>query len=457
MQSENFDKKIKDSLSQRPPGNDTPAWDKMEPLLDKHMPLEKKDRRRIFLILFLFLLTGGGAFLIWQNSAGDKNHVSAIESQNKNPDPIGIGSTKTDNPAANNTNSVTTNTDKENVSEKAPTDLNGQPGSDFQKRKTPVNSSSPSQISNDPEFIITDASVSKLKKQKEINKPVADNIPPTDNTNSKADKETNQKTIDDIAKTKSDPVSIDKNEPVKADIQKPITENKTAEQKPERKESQPLLTEKSSTKKQKDQRSFFDNLFFSVSAGPDFTTVGLHNTGKVELAYGAGLGYKISDKFSIRTGFYSARKVYTADPEDYDPPYNVSQYYPNLKNIEANCKVYEIPVTLDYTISKNKKASWFVSGGVSSLIMKEEKYDYYFKPNYSPTYVTYTRTIHNQNKHYFSQLNISGGYTRNINNNISLRAEPYVKVAMHGVGFGKVNLNSGGVLFSAIIKPFAKK
>ena len=54
MQSENFDKKIKDSLSQRPPGNDTPEWDKMETLLDKHMPAEKKDRRRIFFILFSF-------------------------------------------------------------------------------------------------------------------------------------------------------------------------------------------------------------------------------------------------------------------------------------------------------------------------------------------------------------------------------------------------------------------
>ncbi len=88
MQSENFDKKIKDSLSQRPPGNDNPAWDKMEVLLDKHLPQEKRDRRRIFFILFLFLLTGGGAFLIWQNGNGDKNNISAIESQNKNPDSL---------------------------------------------------------------------------------------------------------------------------------------------------------------------------------------------------------------------------------------------------------------------------------------------------------------------------------------------------------------------------------
>lgn len=44
-----------------------------------------------------------------------------------------------------------------------------------------------------------------------------------------------------------------------------------------------------------------------------------------------------------------------------------------------------------------------------------------------------------------------------LNKNISLQAEPYVKIAMDGVGYGKVKLNSGGVLFSAVIKPFAKK
>jgi hypothetical protein len=54
-------------------------------------------------------------------------------------------------------------------------------------------------------------------------------------------------------------------------------------------------------------------------------------------------------------------------------------------------------------------------------------------------------------------LNLSGGYTRVLNKNISLQAEPYFKIALDGIGYGKVKLNSGGVLFSAVIKPFAKK
>src|SRR6185436_20159290 len=99
MQSENFDMKIKDSLSQRPPGNDSPQWDKMEPLLDKHMPVEKKDRRRIFFILFLFLLLGGGAFFILKNNSGNKNGIAANKSNTENPTQSNTQPNTIDNPA----------------------------------------------------------------------------------------------------------------------------------------------------------------------------------------------------------------------------------------------------------------------------------------------------------------------------------------------------------------------
>jgi len=454
MQSENFDKKIRDSLSQRPPGNDNPEWDKMEALLDKHLPVEKKDRRRFFFILlFLFLLTGGGAFLIWQNVDRDKNKIADIKSQDK----------KTGTAASTNSKPTTENIDANRInSEKEANDLNDQTNSVSKEITVPKSVTSSNDDSPPAEFTVINPSISKKVKEKRTDKPVIENIYPTEKTdnrtveNKEADKK--QRETENVIKTETNPVLTERNEVTKADeLQKPITENKIAEQKPETKESQPITTEKSNSQKQKNKNSFLNNLFFAVSAGPDFSSVGFDNPGKIQFAYGAGLGYKISNKFSVRTGFYSVKKVYAADPGDYHPPANFWAYYPNLENIDADCRVYEIPVMLDYTISSNKKQSWFVSGGVSSLLMKEETYEYYFKPNYSPTYVTYSRTIKDQNKHYFSQLNIAGGYTRNINKNISVRAEPYIKIAMNGVGFGKVNLNSGGVLFSAIIKPFARK
>lgn len=454
MQSENFDKKIKDSLSQRPPGNDIPDWDKMETLLDKHMPVEKKDRRRIFFILFSFLLLGSGTFLVWQNTSGDKKEVAEIKS------PVQNSATKENSKTGNTANGKVTNTSQlpNSTSDRS----TSSPGPDTQTKvlvdETPLHEENQ-----------TEALIAKVDKKKKTSTSA---VKRTNNSKQKSsnqtidelvkDTEPERSLIENLTKSENEPIVTEKKEPAKeSELGKAKTENKPESyrvdgQKDETKETKPVAIKKTDNKKQKDNSSFANNFFVSVSAGPDLSKVG-DNTGEVRLAYGAGIGYQISKRFSVRTGFYAGRKVYTADPGDYHPPTNFWQYYPNLENIDADCKVYDIPIIVDYKISSNKKQSWFASLGVSSLLMKEETYEYYFKPNYSPTYVTYTKKIDNKNKHYFSVLNLSGGYTRVINKNISLQAEPYLKIALEGVGYGKVNLNSGGVLFSAVIKPFAKK
>jgi len=448
MQSENFDKKIKNSLSQRPPGNDIPDWDKMETLLDKHMPVKKDDRRRIFFILFSFLLLGGGAFLVWQNSNSNKKEVAEIKS------PIQNSATKENNKPGN------TGTEKSTSTSRLPNNTIDRPASsqDTDPQTNTVNNTPPGKE------IKTYTSIANADKNKKTNTTV---YTKTGNSKQKRsdqkidelvkDTEPERTLIENLTKSENEPTVTEKKELAKdAEAEKAKTESKPDEQKEETKETKPIAVKKTDGKNQKNNNTFANNFFVSVSAGPDLSKVG-DNTGEVRLAYGAGIGYQISKRFSVRTGFYAGRKVYTADPGDYHPPNNFWSYYPNLENIEANCKVYDIPITVDYKISSNKKQSWFVSAGVSSLLMKEETYDYYFKPNNSPNYITYTKTINNQNKHYFSVLNLSGGYTRILNKNISLQAEPYLKIAMDGIGYGKVNLNSGGVLFSAVIKPFAKK
>ena len=448
MQSDNFDKKIKDSLSQRPPGNDNPEWDKMETLLDKHMPVEKKDRRRIFFILFSFLLLGGGVFLVWQNSISNKE-VAELKSPKQNSatkENNKPGNTGTDN--GTNTSQLPNNTVDLSASSQDP---------DRQANVLVTDIPSSKEIQ-------TDASITKVDKNKKTStsvnkKTVNSKQKSSDQTIDELVKDTEPERtlIEDLTKSENEPTITENKESVnEPEVEKTKSDNKVDEQKEETKETKPVAIKKTDSKKQKNNSSFANNFFVSVSAGPDLSKVG-DNTGEVRLAYGVGIGYQISKKFSVRTGFYAGRKVYTADPGDYHPPTNFWQYYPNLENIEANCKVYDIPITVDYKISSNKKQSWFVSAGVSSLLMKEETYEYYFKPNNSPNYITYTKKVDNQNKHYFSVLNLSGGYTRVLNKNISLQAEPYLKIAMDGVGYGKVNLNSGGVLFSAVIKPFAKK
>ena len=465
MQSENFDNKIKDSLSQRPPGNEKPEWDKMQTLLDQHLPVEKKDRRRIFFILFMFLLLSGGAFFVWKNTGTSDRNItdSKPNTENSTANNNQDKSTEKDGTKAEPTAKANpeNNTDETTSSQKQDQSAIPQQSNTNQKSNETV-------LPKSEKTTTTNVTIPNTNVKVKPNKGDARNSKPSNQVTAKANN--NAQPITSIEQNSSqqnipavvDKQKVDDSEKITdsqkpGEVKQPATEKITEEQKQSKPaESQPILTASSKTEKQKNKSSFLDNLFFTVSAGPDFSTVGTDDLGKVKPVVGVGIGYQLTKKFSLRTGFYTARKVYTADPYDYHPPYNVWAAYPNLKDIEANCKVYELPVTIDYTFSQNKKQGWFVSAGLSTFIMKEERYDYHYKPNSSPTYVTYTKRINNENKHYFSVLDLSGGYTRHINKNFSLRAEPYTKFALGGVGYGKVKLNGGGVLVSAIIRPFVK-
>ena len=155
----------------------------------------------------------------------------------------------------------------------------------------------------------------------------------------------------------------------------------------------------------------------------------------------------------MRTGFYFAKKIYNAAPDQYHTP---GGNYPYLTDVDATCKIYEIPVSLSYSFGQRKKHNWFGSVGLSSFIMKKEDYTYNYKTPAGQTY-TYYRGVSNENKHYFSVLNLSGGYQYQLNKRLSLQAEPYFKIPLGGVGQGKVKLNSAGILFTLTVKPFAKR
>lgn len=443
MLSENLDKKIKESLEQRTPAFDENSWQKMEKLLDKHLPQKKDNRRRWIILIFFFLLLGGGAaFLLTGKISSEAIRVISnqpvhnditvkeeIASDSKDkpetkPDPIYKKEDnifKTKNGAESGTTTILP--DKKYSAKQS-----------F-KSITPV------------EKIYF--SKKKIATQQQINNPEK-NIYGNGNTANK-----NKKT--GIQPEKGLAITIlQQQENLKQEVKATEKETGSTEIKPvpeKEKITEPILADskKATSGIKKSILKNFAVLFF---AGPDISAVGISNMGKLKLVYGAGIGYKISNRFSVRSGFYVGKKVYSANPEDYNPPASFWAYYPNLKRIDADCKIYEIPVSLDYHFGISKKQSWFVSAGVSGLFMKKEVYNYYFKPAYSPQYIYNSRSYNNKNKFYFPILNLSGGYAKKISPLFTIQAAPYFKIAMTGVGYGKVRLNSSGILFTVSIPPF---
>jgi len=469
MLDEEMDDIIKNAAAKHHPAYNDGAWEKMEAQLDKHLP-QKKDRKKFIFFLLFFLLLGGGALLTVVKFTGNKNAVSSKLAETKGNEQTAVTPSTVNTVPVNektapfNENSVPLNENSKNS-----------PGSNAteQQQQDPVNTLTPNtsaQYNNNgpsnAELVKNKRSTitKKGRANMSISSPgLFDETIATTGKKTKAVK-TAPADVDKtgVAVTGNNPEDNEtKNEPSTPSISK-TGKNTIEEQKKEKVKQDKEIKEKDkeiaavkpspSPEKKKSKKSPFSNFGITVSAGPDMSFVKLNNTGKTTLNYGAGLSYSFAKRFTARAGFYVSRKIYSAKPDQYTG----GTVYPYLDMVDANCKIYEIPVALSYDIIKKKKYNLFGGLGISSYLMKTEDYDYNYKMPSGQNY-TYKTGVKDENKHYFSVLTLSAGYQYKISKRVSVQAEPYVKLPLAGVGIGKIKLNSSGILFTATVKPFAKK
>ena len=167
---------------------------------------------------------------------------------------------------------------------------------------------------------------------------------------------------------------------------------------------------------------------------------------------GVLINYQLNRRLQLRTGFLTSRKVYQAGEGDYHPPKIFWNYVSKLEHVDANCLIYEIPLLLQYRLGKQANSPWALSAGLSSLLMKKESYDYDFidlagQDRYM------TGEYENYSNHFFSTFHLSGSYRLSLSKRWNLGVEPYVKLPLSGVGYGKVRLYSAGIMLSATIHP----
>jgi hypothetical protein len=458
MQFDDFDKRIREAADHHHPSYEEKAWTKMEKQLDKHMPTGKDDRRRIIFLLLLFVLLGGGAWLFidkpWKQSSTQISGVSESAGKQGNSDNKNLNSATGNSPATNNAvpgESVSQNTNSIPANSGDGSSVGSGNVAGTSKDNTISQTQSPSGKSQDNEFSIATNSPSRGKRSKPADTKTTVSKDQASFTQDKKRENGNiAKSNADVPKDNTvgnNPIAVP---PAAVDtkdistVKEPVpaaTDSKNQELAKTKTDSVPAAKVKPAKKKKGSE----NGLAFSFSAGPDISAIGFDNAGKTQLVYGAGLSYTFAHKFVVRSGFYVARKIYSASPSDYKPKNPLPN--PNyLIAIDADCKVYEIPVNIAWNFLQKKNHSWFGAAGLSSYIMKEEKYDYIYKwPGGQPT--PYTYTFNNENKHLFSVLSISGGYTRRFGK-LSLSAEPYMKLPLSGIGHGNVQLNSFGILFT---------
>jgi hypothetical protein len=458
MWDEEINKKIKDAADQYHPAYDDNAWDKMERLLDEHLPLKKDRRRIIYFLPLVLLLTGVLFFMIFRKETIPSSQISGKtllksnpeKSQSENQNFSSEEVVASPNPVKSGKNSVA-DVKGENVLLKKPSINVVNPGT---KKTDKLSVRNNVDITNRNTQVTSKNLLHNNQGKQSEDGPLSIEINSKRNSNEK--NSANETTIHHTGKPTNDDIVS----PAIADINTPLKKVNTDITKDEKetiKSEDVAKVEKpkdanSTSKQKKPKKNFIQNFGIGLGIGPDVSAVELRRTGKITFTYGADLSYSFTDKFTLRTGFYVAKKIYTVNEDEYyvRPGSTWNNY---LQSIDANCKVYEVPVTLSYNFGKTKNHNWFASAGLSSYFMKRESYVYFYK---YPSGLTDNKswTVTNQNKHYFSVLDISTGYEYSFNKRFSIIAEPYVKLPLSGIGVGKIKLNSAGVLFTAAVKPF---
>ncbi len=426
MSFEELDKKIRDAADMHQPSYNEKAWTKMEHLLDKHLP-QKKDPRKRFIFWMIAFLISTSLLMIWLNTDLSKQHAisTATEENAQKNVPHAIQPEKKlnddhkilkNNPAGT-AKMIQGNTTAQNINITTPGKL--------KQHQTAGNF-------NNIQYNTLQYPLSSTRNQStSVNNPLVNETNPEPFIKLPAEKMNANNLFDKSILAKYF------NSDQRADIPSNIP---------------PVLNEENSNGK----RSFAQKLFIAVSAGPSVSSVGMNNPGKVTAQYGGSIKYALNNKWTIGTGFFINKKVYAAGKDDYRPPAGYWTYYTDLLNVDADCDVYEIPLTVSYSIKKSSKHEWLASTGVSSYLMKKETYNYLYK-NQSGQVLNREWSIERKNLHPLSALTLSAGYRHHINQRTSILIEPNFKIPLKGVGYGKVKFYNAGTLVTLQVKPFAKK
>jgi hypothetical protein len=199
----------------------------------------------------------------------------------------------------------------------------------------------------------------------------------------------------------------------------------------------------------------FSGVFILAAVGAEASSTKLlsFKNSSISPVYGVGLGYSFNKRISVQTGFYAAAKKYIAGPGDYKVKAGSYLSTVNIINVDANCMIYEIPLSVQYNWIIRPKTNYFASAGLSGYIMKKEKYNYTYE-RYNTIYrypYDYTK-----NTHLLAALRLSAGIEKQVGRKLFVQAAPVINIPLQGVGEGQVKLFTTGLQVGLKYFPFKK-
>ncbi len=183
-----------------------------------------------------------------------------------------------------------------------------------------------------------------------------------------------------------------------------------------------------------------------LSIAPDYSGVSFKGN-KAGFGLGVTASYYLSNRLSISSGVFYAKKDYDLVESRYGGYNSLWNQIQRPNQIEASCNVIEIPINFRLDMISTNKNKVFMSTGLSTYFMAEE--NYIFTYNFEGPSALPGMNLRGENKHLFSIYNLSIGFQRRLSDRFGIEIEPYIKVPVGGVGVWDVNLTSSGSFVTA--------
>jgi hypothetical protein len=193
------------------------------------------------------------------------------------------------------------------------------------------------------------------------------------------------------------------------------------------------------------------SLNIGFTFGPDYTNAGGIANNQIGNNIGLTLGYYLTDKLSINTGFIYSNKFYWSDPQNYffqRPVNNVGSFAapPPIDYINGASNIWELPLTLRYDFAHHNKTRFFANAGLSSYFMMKQTYIYFLHSGQNQ--LAYKISDNQQVNYWFGIADISVGFEAEIGKGFSFQAEPFLKLPLRDMGMENLRLTSYGFLMT---------
>lgn len=420
-----FEKEADDAISSSPAN-----WDRMHQLLDQEMPQKRKKRRVVFwffgFLMVGLLITGARRYFTGSNSTHviktvvNKNDHSSKQSPIIENKELNDSKAPTEQKLINHQKAVAKQKPKLNSAYKP----HSKSAITF---NSPIKSEPKSAIKSEPQSAINAESSEKPLKNADTERQLQAIVP----------EQNHQKQLDTVNLAKQDlqntPIDSTTSKYERNSIlAKDSTIEKVAMKIPEKKPS---------------------NWEWNLTVSPDFLLSNRETFYRPGFTVGVGINYLLSPKWRIRSGLlYNYTPVNASgDGYLYKPSPNLPSYTSlELRNVNGNLHVFEVPLSIRYTAQPNKKWSFISSVGLSSLFFIKQQYTYDLLLNGSTPLLwnSANDTDDDGESHILSNLTIGTGLSVKTKRNWVLEIEPMFKLPLEELGEGHNKLGTISLFFN---------